>query len=148
MNVLILDDDPARIPVLQRYILQWFAPGSLMNPGREPIRFGVAHTLSGFVQAIRSNLSAAGRRPWDVVFLDRDLHLLQPEERVGGARASGEHAASILSTMPGSLQPRLVVVHSLNQLGARRMMRKMLAAGLHALRKPYRTDGLERWLDQ
>lgn len=142
MNILILDDDASRIPVLKGYLRRWLCPGSLLNPSSEPLTFAWASNLSGFVRAISLPTT------WDVMLLDRDLDLMQEPERVGQQIASGEHAARMVASLSMERRPGLVVVHSLNAEGSRRMMRELIGSGVHALRKPFRDDGLERWLDQ
>lgn len=82
-------------------------------------------------------LLAAGPR-FDVMFLDHDL----AEEHYEGKGMDGEDTGFavcryITDSMPIAERPRTFIVHSLNPVGAERMVKHLSTAGLNVYRVPY-----------
>lgn len=138
MKILILDDDQERHRVFAGYFRG---------------RGDVTHVVN-FSEFSRQFVR---KGPWDLVLLDYDLNLCQPEETVNvdgdEVTATGEHAAMLiampwLSGLKGAMKrrPPTVIVHSMNETGTKRILRVLENAGITAHRHRYREDGLEAWL--
>jgi DNA-binding NarL/FixJ family response regulator len=123
MNILILDDDSARH--------RKFA-GALKKHN-----VWHAKTYEEFAHKL-------GKHPMDVVYLDYDLDLEEPDFSIGvdgnGHRRSmtGEDAARLLGGLPSDKKPRLVVIHSLNDQGAELIKHALKTGKIDYLRRSYR----------
>lgn len=103
MNILILEDTPARIEQFREHLLC----GSSSN-----------HVV--FVTTARdciSNLDTVFGFEWDAVFLDHDLG---GESLVESGQGTGYEVACWLEQNPDKI-PDIVVIHSMNPNGAERM---------------------------
>lgn len=124
MRVLILDDDDARHRSFQR-IFQ--GSGAELNH---------AYRFSEFLRALKGN------SPYDLILLDHDLGIERQGDFFfdGNSRRhefTGEHAARSILELPKHRWPTTIIVHSMNELGSRRMVALLQKAGIYTVRRPF-----------
>ena len=115
LRVLFLDDDQARHDVFARE-----CPALLI----------AAHSHAEAVSALSEAV-------FDIAFLDRDLGDFGPQG-YGKPEATGEDTARYIASMPPERRPALVVVHSWNKQGARRMADTLIDAGVRVRVCPFK----------
>ena len=123
LNILILDDDEARHRTFIAHLKQ-------------------DHTLTHAWSSQEANSRLgrfSGESTYDVVFLDHDLGEFD-EPSLG----TGLHVAETMATMPLEHRPSLVVVHSHNPDGAKRMTVVLAAAGVNVVRESFSEKFVKR----
>lgn len=110
-HVLVVDDEACRLRAM-------FAEG--VFDGVMPI-----YAPDAF-QAI----ARISERPWDVLFLDHDLNTCTPD----GREVNGMDVALALVDQPW--KPTVVIIHSMNFAGAKRMEALLLDRGIDVVRTP------------
>ncbi len=75
---------------------------------------------------------------FDIAFLDHDLG---GQHMVARREGTGTIVAEYIAAMPKDQQPKLVVVHSFNAMGAQRMMKILQDAKVRCLYIPFDTPG-------
>lgn len=138
MNILFLDDDPIRHEIFQHAIAR--APTRLKRwhrglrslcgrPLEEvPLQSHLVFDIEPAIQALQSSPRQ------DIAFLDHDLNgEIYVERREG----TGTEVAEFIAAMPALARPRLVIVHSFNPHGARRMMKILQGCGCLARQYPF-----------
>lgn len=69
--------------------------------------------------------------PFDVAYLDHDLFYRTIDR-------TGYDVAEYIIAMPRERRPKFIVVHSVNDVGAQRMVNLLQSAGCNAVREPWR----------
>lgn len=75
---------------------------------------------------------------FDVAFLDHDLSEMASVGQAPKGELTGTHVAEFIAAMPPEARPVRCVVHSLNPVGASRMMHILERAGIRAVYQPVR----------
>jgi len=125
MNLLILDDEPARHTFYET-------------------RYGKMHHIRHTTRYL-DFAKALGERRWDYIFLDRDLD--NPEfaprpDRYRGLDGevrtyNGVDAAVLVGKLPRRLRPRGVVVQSINEVGSHDIAAVLQSFGVRFVREPF-----------
>lgn len=117
MNVLVLDDDPARHAKFEQ---------NLAARGHRVVH---AWTCDDAFLALRS------QPPFDVAFLDHDLVL--SGSKVAGKYCPGSGVSNFIAAMPAARRPKRVVVHSYNVIAAVAMVERLRKAGVATTYEPF-----------
>lgn len=75
---------------------------------------------------------------FDVAFLDHDLSELAAAGRPSSEEKTGTHVAEFIAGLPPDRRPRLVVLHSYNDAGRRRMAAILGEAGVPWVIQPFK----------
>lgn len=113
MDVLFLDDDPGRHSVI----------------ARDCSRHVFTH-----VETADQAIEALANKPFDIVCLDHDL---DGKTYVESGKGTGFEVAEYMATGKIARRPRLVIVHSFNQIGAGLMMNILKGADFNAFQVPF-----------
>jgi hypothetical protein len=112
MRILILDDDHRR----HELFLKHFAQKDVDYLQIEPTADGAEHALST-------------QPKFDVLMLDFDLVLNQPSIH-HSVHTNGVKVAQFVTRMPDEAIPDKIVVHSMNPIGADRIVRYLASHGI------------------
>jgi CheY-like chemotaxis protein len=85
----------------------------------------------------REAMLALNEQRCDLVFLDHDLSFEAGIGRPAPGEISGYDVARKIGEMPTDRRPSMVVVHSWNPEGARRICAALIEAGVRHAREPY-----------
>jgi hypothetical protein len=116
MKILFLDDDATRH---KRFLMA--------NIGRD------VHQAWDYEQACR----ALDAHVFDEAHLDHDLSDMAAAGMPAKDEKTGTHVAEYIAAMLESQRPRLVVLHSFNDAGWRRMGRILHDAGVRCVRQQF-----------
>jgi ActR/RegA family two-component response regulator len=115
-RIFFLDDDPVRTRRFK------------MN------RVGMDITTA---QNYESACATLAGTVFDVAHLDHDLSDLAAAGTPAADEKTGTHVAEFIVSLPPEKRPRLVVLHSYNNAGRRRMAAILLAAGVQCVTEPF-----------
>jgi CheY-like chemotaxis protein len=129
--ILFLDDDPDRhayVDDIEKELLTPRPP----RVRRRKLDYRLDHAWSA-----EEAMNLLDRRRYDVAFLDYDLDAFVPEA------PNGMTVVEYIVALPTKLQPRRVIVHSLNQGNAPgRMMQRLDGRVRQSLRAPFASDSM------
>jgi CheY-like chemotaxis protein len=119
MRVFILDDDPGRHAIFEGFL-----------KGHAIVQ---AHNYAQAVTLLKKKVQ------FDLAYLDHDLGDWVETEPGGRlVEMTGWHVARfITTTLPERKRPKMIIVHSWNVFGAKRMVELLTDAGLKAFPQPF-----------
>lgn len=117
MRILFLDDDASRH--------QAFARNSIGH---------IVHAAWGYEECC---YQLQGPDVFDQAHLDHDLSDMAAAGMPAKDEKTGTHVAEFIAAMPPEKRPRLVVLHSFNDAGWRRMARILDEAGVDWIRRQF-----------
>jgi CheY-like chemotaxis protein len=127
--ILFLDDDP------ERHALVTSLEKELIAPRPPRVRRPKPDHRLDHAWSAEEAMILLDKHRYDVAFLDYDLDAFVPEA------PSGMAVVEYIVMLPRKLQPRKVVVHSLNQGTApERMMRRLEGRVRESYRAPFASD--------
>lgn len=128
-SILFLDDDP------DRHALVTSLEKELISPRPPKIRRPKLDHRLDHAWSAEEAMDFIDKRRYDVAFLDYDLDAFVP------FAPNGMAVVEYIVMLPKTLQPRKVVVHSLNQGTApERMMKRLKGRVREAYRAPFASD--------
>lgn len=74
---------------------------------------------------------------FDVAYLDHDLSELAAAGQPGAEEKTGTHVAEFIAALPADRRPRLVILHSYNPVGRKRMSDILGAVGVCCKIQPF-----------
>lgn len=125
LEILFLDDDQARHDSFSKGLKRRGIDSELAE-------IHVAYSIMEAQDELQDNTA------FDIAFLDHDL---SGRQMVMQREGTGTIVAEHIAAMPQEQQPKLVVVHSFNAIGAQRMMEILQNAGVRCLYIPFGATG-------
>ncbi len=134
LKILFVDDDPIRH--------QYFAKKFTDNTKFEVTQVTLVETAMVLLQ----------NEKWDLVFLDHDMADHEPlneiREMYGTHKLTGQTITRFIKTLPNSMHPKEVIVHSWNIEAAIKMVQDLESVGILAKQIPFNPNYIPDAVDR